>query len=166
VELWLASRAEIGDLAPVSALRERLEDPSRRDAIVDTCCDLVDAEVAAKRGLAGAAVKTGFKVVNRVKPTMVREVVSGFLPRFADALDPWYARAKEAGGLPQSFERALKAEPDAVAEALLGVTDARISHAGPSVQKAYRSLRGTAEGHVRAAVPGLARALAPFVADA
>ncbi len=145
-------------------LRELLLDSERAQRVVVACRELVEREVAGKRGFSGAAVRTGFGVVKKLRPGVIDDAVVFLLPDFADALEVHYQNAIESGrGAGDRFARALNADTEATAEILLGVTDRRISEAGAPLQKTYRSLRKTAKGHVSAAVPGLAETLAPFV---
>ncbi len=139
-----------------------------RPQVVGRCARLVDEEVARKSGISGMAIKAAYGLVQKVKPTMVRDVVDKLLPEFARAIDPIYqesvAEGGEGGGAVADLFRArLDADTDRAAEALLGVTDAKIGTARPAIRKAYGKLRGGAKGHVATAVPGLARALAEFL---
>ena len=91
------------------------------------------------------------------------------LQEFAEALEPLHAAAiagVEGSGpsLAQAFEGHLLSHRDETADALLSVTDGRAQRAkNRTLKKTYEKLRGVAQGHVTAAVPGLARTLAPFV---
>ncbi len=127
--------------------------------MVDACCSLVDAEVAARSGVSGMAVRAGYRAVTSIRPAMVRDAVDHLLPDFAAALEPLHA---EAPGPP--FEAHLRANGSRAAEALLRVTDARVEHAKSAiVRKTYAGLRRIARGQLEASMPGLARALAPFL---
>ena len=152
----------------MASLAESLNHPEKRPRVVRACVELVEAEVAGKRGLSGAAVRAGYKVVRAVKPTFAGEVVDRLLPEFATALEELYREAvvrAEADGrpVPESFRLHLEANAPRAAEALLVVTDRRAEKVSGPVKKAYQRLRGVAGGHVEAAVPGLARTLAPFL---
>ncbi len=142
----------------MSTLAEILTAAETRPKVVAACSQLVADEVKSKRGFSGAAVKTGYKVVTTFKPTIVPEVVDKLLPEFAEALQPYYERSGN-----EAFERELVDHKADVAESLLGVTDRRAKKVAGTLRKAYDRLRGTASNHVEAAVPNLARALAPFV---
>lgn len=152
----------------MASLTDKLLDPAVRDQAVTATCDLVESEVQGKRGLSGAAIKTAYGVVGRLKPGIFREVVDKLLPDFVAALEPFHARAQteaERDGAPVStvMRRTFERDADAVAEALLGVTDRKIGSARPPIKGSYERLRGNAKAHVRDAVPGLAGALAKFV---
>ncbi len=152
----------------MASLRDKLLEPSVRPGAVEATCRLVDAEVGAKRGISGAAIKTAYGVVGRLKPRIFNDVVDKLLPDFADALEPFHERAQreaEARDVPLSraLESVFEADEQGVAEALLGVTDRRIGDARQPIKGTYERLRGTAKTHVAGAVPGLARALGKFV---
>lgn len=149
------------------SLSEQLTRPEVKPKVVTAVVELVEREVASKRGLAGAAVKTGFKVVSRVKPGFIREVVSRLLPDFADSLQPLYDEsAAEAGDGPEavaSFARRVSKDRSRAAEALLSVTDRKIGGARPGIRKAYEKLRPSARDNVEAALPGLISAIRPHL---
>ena len=144
----------------MSTLEEVLTDPDRASGVIEACCKLVETEVQSKRGVSGLAVKAGYTVVCKVKPTIVRDVVSALMPAFARALEPMYQRS---GASAQAFRTELEQHPDDAAEALLGVTDRRIERSQPVIQKAYGRLRKAAVGHVRDAIPGVARSITPYI---
>lgn len=134
-------------------LNDVLNDDATRTSIIEEVCRLVDDEVTKQRGLSGVAVKTGYKVVQSVKPGFIRNVVQSLLPEFAAALEPIRERATAQG---TSVSEYFGAHTKDVAEALLAVTDGRASsspHA--SVKGAYTKLRGSARKNVESAVPGL-----------
>ena len=128
--------------------------------VIDACVTLIDEEVAGKKGLSGAAVKTGYKVIKALKPGMIKDVIENLVPDFARALEPMYV---EANGNGEVFAEKLKGNPDRAADLMLGVTDERASRAkNKTVKKTYERLRGGAKKHVVEAVPNLAKTLAPF----
>jgi hypothetical protein len=139
----------------MSSLQETLLTPDRRPQTVDALVDVVEAEVASKSGLSGAAIKTAYKAARKIDDRIVRRAIAGMLPDFLDRLEPFWAGRGE-----QPFASALAADGDGAAEALLSVTDARAAnpkHA--AVAKAYGLLRGKAKDHVTAALPRLGAAL-------
>ena len=149
-------------------LRDLLVADNVRAKAVKACAKLVQDEVGAKRGLTGAAIRTAYGVIGRIRPTVFEDAVDALLPDFCDALDPYYADAREQAerdGKPVSavFKEAVPARSNEVAEALLGVTDRRIAEARPTIRKSYERLRGTALGHVEQAVPGLAQVVSGFL---
>ncbi len=150
----------------METLVEILTAPANKERAVADCVALVESEVASKRGLSGAAVKTAFSIVKKVKPGFVADVIEKLLPAFACALQPIFEESQGQAGdgeLRATFEEVLRRDPERTAEALLQVTDSRIDGARPAIQKTYGRLRKGARGHVEAAVPALSRALARYV---
>jgi hypothetical protein len=151
----------------MARLEEILTQPEVRPKVVGAVAELIDAEVKSKSGLSALAIKAGYKLVCAIKPSMVTEVVDRLLPEFAAALEPLYVDSQRAGGaarpLSEKFESQMVADPARTAGMLLTVTDARAAKASGALRKTYDRLRDTADAHVRTAVPGLARTLAPFV---
>jgi hypothetical protein len=132
---------------------------ARRPAVIADCVRLVDAEVAAKSGLSGLAVKGAFAVVKKVKPGIIREAVDALLDDFVARLAPFfdaYQHARPALG----FGSFLGNQAAQVASALLGVTDARVQRSDHrTIRMSYEKLRPTGQRHVEAAVPGIGRVL-------
>lgn len=146
-------------------LAEKLTAPEIRRDVVKACVDLVESEVANKSGLSGMAIKAGYKVVKALKPGMIPGAVDTLLPEFASAMQPLYEKASEGAADPKdAFGKYLTTHADETADALLKVTDAKADRAkNKTVKKTYDRLRGSARENVRAAVPGLAKALTPFL---
>jgi hypothetical protein len=164
----LALWGDLSHKAGMASLESILTAEEIRPKVVDACARLVDDEVAGKSGLGGLAIKAAYKVVKKVKPGMIKSIVNRLLPEFAEAMDSRYqaavTEAEEKGEpLKDTLSRKLNDDKDGTADALLGVTDAKISEARPTIRKAYQKLRGTAQGHVGAAIPGLARVVCQFV---
>lgn len=147
----------------MSTLQERLLSESTRDRVVDDAVRLVESEVKSKGGISGMAIKTGFAAVNKIKPSLVRDAVDNLLDRFVVKLEPFYSDwvAKGKAG---SFEGFLSGQKNAVANALLSVTDERAAQVQAGVVKStYERLRPLGEKNVEAAVPGLGRTLQPYL---
>lgn len=145
----------------MGSLADKLTSPENRAQVVQSCVDLVESEVSAKKGLSGAAIKTGYKVVKTLKPGMVSNVVDKLLPEWADALQPIYDANEQDT---DRFCGYLKDHPGETADALLSVTDARAEGVdNKTIKKTYERLRGSAKDNVVAAVPGLASALRPWL---
>lgn len=141
-------------------LVEKITAPDVHPKVIDDCMQVIESEVASKRGLSGAAVKTGYAVVKKLKPGMVKEAVTKLLPEFAEALQPMY---ESSGGTGEAFSAHLIDNQDAAADALLGVTDRKAQDAqNKTLKKTYERLRGGAKTHVAAAVPNLARTLGRY----
>jgi hypothetical protein len=134
----------------MSSLQEVLGG-AKRQAVVRDACGVLDQEVADKGGLSGIAIKAAYSLVKGIKPGFIEEVVDGLLDDFLRALDPLYQEALKKGVRPGAH---LKANGDAMAEALLAITDARAQRATRVVlQKTYEKLRPTAKKHVASASP-------------
>ncbi len=137
-------------------LVDALNDATKKTAIVNDCCTLLDEEVAAKGGLSGIAVKAGYAAVKGVKPGFIKHTVEHLLPEFAEKLDPVWADAVKTGA-PASYFTSNKGR---VADALLAVTDARAAKSTKgTVKSMYEKLRGSAKKNVEEAVPRLSKLL-------
>jgi hypothetical protein len=150
------------DIRGVPSLEDILCATAIRPKVVGACSMLIDAEVAGKRGLGGFAVKAGYAVVQAIKPGFVRGVIDRLLPEFCRALEPQYLESGP-GAAASGFAELLSRDRRRTAEALLEVTDRRVAGASPPVRKTYEKLRGGARDPVEAAIPGLAKALIPFL---
>lgn len=142
------------------SLKEILLEDRVRPRVVAATVTLVESRVADTGGVAGIAARGGLSVLRKLSPTFVEDAVDGLLPDFAAALEPFHQAASAGEGLGTH----LGSRQEAAAEALLSVTDGKIDRARPAVQKIYRKLRGSARGHVVAAVPPLGTLLQAFVA--
>lgn len=135
------------------SLVQALEDDATKKAVIADSVQVVEQEVASKRGLRGAAIKTGFSTVKKLKPGIIQSAVEHLLPDFAPAIDPYFARAKQAGDIRSWFT----SHADEIADALLAITDAKAARANNRVMKrVYSSLRGQAKVHTAAAMPRVA----------
>jgi hypothetical protein len=139
------------------SLKEQLGSGEKRSQVIEDAIKVLDAEVADKGGLTGLAVKGGYKVVQGVRPGFVKDVVSGLLDDFLDAMDPLYQEAQQKNRPAGAY---LLENKSGVAEALLGVTDRKAQRADNGMlKKAYEKLRPMAKGQVEAATPRLAQLL-------
>jgi N-acetyl-beta-hexosaminidase len=139
----------------MASLKTLLGEGETRAKVVQDCVELIDSEVKDKGGLSGMAIKAGYAVVNGMKPSFVSEAVNHMLDDFADKLDPTYQEAKAAGKPVAAHFDATRSK---VADALLAITDEKAKRAkSAAVVKTYEKLRGTAKGHVEAAMPRLGR---------
>jgi hypothetical protein len=137
------------------SLKDTLNDPAKKPAVIDDCVATVDAEVADKGGISGLAIKAGYAAVKGIKPGFIKQVVTDLLPEFADALEPIYSEAKEKN---VAIETHFVSNSSRVADALLSITDGKAQRSKSSVVKGtYEKLRGTAKKNVEHAVPRLAR---------
>ena len=140
----------------MSTLKEQLGTGEKRQQVIEDAMKVLDAEVADKGGLTGLAVKGGYKVVQGVRPGFVRDVVTGLLDEFLDAMDPLYQEAKQKGRPAGAY---LLENKGRMAEGLLAVTDRKAQRAEGMLKKAYDKLRPLAKGQVEAAAPRLSQLL-------
>lgn len=142
-------------------LKEQLLTAEKRPQLISDCEKLIDEEVAAKSGLTGIAVKTAFSMVKAIKPGIIRESVDMLINDFVEKMEPFYT-AQQGGS--QSVEAYFSARAGEVADALLGVTDARAARSkNGTIKKAYESLRPKGKQHVEAAIPRLSRLVGRYV---
>ena len=147
VPVWLKIR---GDLL---SLVDALNDPNVLDAVARDGAVMVEEEIQRKRGLRASALKAGYKTVKKLKPGIIVEVMRRLLPEFAPAIDPFYQEGIASGNLESLFSN----KRDAIADAMLAVTDARAQRAeNPVLRRVYGALRGQAKAHTAEAVPRLA----------
>lgn len=139
-------------------LSKQLLEQSTRPAVIKDLVEVVQQEVASKKGVSGAAIKAGYGAASRVIPNLTERALNKLLPDFAVALDPFWDGFGSSGGA--DFGRYLADRGPEVSAALLAVTDAKVAASGREpVKKAYRALRGKANGHVQAALPRVGAAL-------
>ena len=129
----------------MTTLTERLQQVDRQIVIDDTA-RLIDDEVADKSGISGMALKTGYKVVKKVRPNMIEEAVDHLLDEFTEALDPLYQDFLVDDGV-DTFEAYLKGHDDQAAQDLLNITDERAKRTDKKAQticrKGAKALRTT-----------------------
>lgn len=141
-------------------LKELLGQGEGRANVVRDCVELIEAEVKDKGGLSGMAIKAGYKVVNGIKPTFVRDAVDHMLDEFASKLDPIFQEAKAAS---KPVAAHLVASKSKAADALLSITDERAKRSSSgTVVKTYNGLRSTAKDHVEAAMPRLGKLIEKY----
>ncbi len=139
----------------MGALSDAAKDPVRRRRIIEDGERLIEQEVADKGGFTGLAVKAGYKVVRGIRPGMIAMALDNLLDDFCAQVDPFHERFQASG------EKDVRAffvrNGNAIAQALLSITDGRARRADHRVMKAaYEKLRPEAVRHVTAAMPRLA----------
>lgn len=143
------------------SLSEKLLAKPVRKAVIADLVQVVDQEVAAKKGISGTAVKAGYAAGKKVMPDLPERAVRRMLPDFARAADPYWDAFQSSGG--GDFGMYLADRGPEVAEALLAVTDAKIATTSREpLKRAYKPLRGKAVEHVRAALPRLGTVLQKY----
>lgn len=140
-------------------LKEKITDPGVREVVIKDCVNVVDGEVAAKKGITGMMIKGGYKAFKAIKPGIVEEAVRRLLDDFCDVLDKEYESfCQDESKGNQSFEQWASRRDAQIADDLLGITDDIMNRTVRTVlQKIYRGLRGLAQKNVAAAVPAIAR---------
>jgi hypothetical protein len=150
----------MNDTATDTLSSRLLSDASKRPRLLSDCERLIDEEVASKGGLSGLAIKGAYKVVQAVKPGIIREAMDGLLDDFVKRLDPLFTQHRTAGGEPKAFGDFLNRRTGEVADALLGITDDRAKRAkNQTLKGAYEKLRPQAKKHVEEAIPRVGRTL-------
>ena len=146
------------------SLKEQLLTDDVRPTLVRQCTDLVDQEVASKRGISGIAIKGAYKTVKAIKRGFVPGVVDFLLDEWVDKLESYYEGfLGQDGG---DFVSYISARRPEVAESLLEVTDKRATTTTHrTAGKVYRKLRPSAKQNVSEAVPKLARIVQGHLAN-
>ncbi|MEH1827943.1 MAG: hypothetical protein V7L22_21860 [Nostoc sp.] len=137
-------------------LSDGLLNPTKKAMVIEDCCNMIEGQLASKSGMSGIALKTAFAALKGIKPGYIPYVVEQILPQCFTALDPIWSKGIEKGD-PIEY---LSVNRSDTADALLGVTDARVKSAKrPIVRGTYEKLRGSAKKHVEEAVPDLAKVI-------
>lgn len=134
------------------SLSEVIADPHRRRAVIEDAARVLKAEVDAKSGLSGLAIKGGFATVTRLKPDFVPGSLNMLMDDFARQIDPFWERCRGANDDARAF---FTREGGAIADALLVITDGKARNVAGPVRAVYDQLRPKAREHVIAAMPRL-----------
>lgn len=147
----------------MATLHEMLLAPETKPAVIADCEVLVNDEVAGMSGVSGTAVRLAYKTVRTFDAGHIQVMIHDLLPEIATALQPYWAEFTAAGG--GDFGGYLADREDAVAESLLAITDDRAtwSHR-PTIVKAYKTVRGSAAKHVKAALPAIGTVIQKYSA--
>ena len=137
-----------------ATLQEILLTPDTRPQVTADCLTLIKQEVSGKSGISGTAVKLAYKTVSTFASGYLQSMVEKLLPDMIAKLEPYWADFNASGA--SGFGDYLAKRGDEVSEALLSVTDARAQTSErPTILKAYRTVRGGAAKHVKAALPAV-----------
>ena len=137
-----------------ATLQEILLTPDTQPQVTADCLTLIKQEVSAKSGISGTAVKLAYKTVNAFASGYLQSMVENLLPDMIAKLEPYWADFNASGA--SGFGDYLAKRGDEVSDALLSVTDARAQTSErPTILKAYRTVRGGAAKHVKAALPAV-----------
>ncbi len=147
------------------SLVERIGVEPWRAQVIADCVELIDAQVKAKGGLSGMAIKGAYATIKTIKRGFVPSVVEALLDDWLGKLQPHHDRWSAGGA--GTFSEFVIARSEDVAEDLLQVTDeraAKTSHT--TAKKAYEKMRGNAKKNVIEAIPELARLIEKHLAAA
>ncbi len=143
----------------MSTLADLLLTDEKRPEVVRDCVQVIEEEVASKKGLTGIAIKTGFATVKKVKAGIIPNVVNGLLDEFVEKLEPYNAQFAADDSQTDFVAYATYQAPN-IADALLSITDARADKNDNRVLVgAYRKLRPAGKKQVVAAMPRIAAML-------
>ena len=146
------------------SLVERIGVDPYRPKVVEDCVGLIDAQVKAKGGLSGMAIKGAYATIKTIKKGFVPSVVETLLDDWLGKLQPHYD--KWSTGAKGTFAEFVIARSDDVAEDLLQVTDERAATTKhTTAKKAYEKMRGGAKKNVIEAIPELARLIEKHLAE-
>lgn len=148
--------SEVAAVSEDTLAQRLLRDPQKRSALLRDCERVIAEEVDAKGGLTGIAIKGAYKIVCKVKPGIIREVMDGLLDDFVARMEPFYTtyRSQPSG----TFSAFLRTQSGAVADALLGITDDRAKRSShQTLKSAYEKLRPQGKKHVEEAIPRVAK---------
>jgi hypothetical protein len=145
-------------------LSESLGREPIRSKLIADCAGLIDAEVKAKSGFMGVAIKGAYGTVKRIKPRFVTETIDGLLDEWLDKIEPYHQTWR--GGRDGSFTDFLTARSEDVADDLLSVTDGRAETTKHrTAKKAYEKIRPSAKRNVIDAVPRLGRVVESYLRE-
>ncbi|MEA5515888.1 DUF6918 family protein [Nodularia sp. UHCC 0506] len=140
-------------------LSDQVLSPNNKAMVIDDCCKMIDQQLSTKSGISGIALKTAFSALKGVKPGYIPYIVEQLLPQFLTALDPLWSEGIEKGD-PVAHLIASRSD---TADAMLGITDARVKQTKRQIVKGtYEKFRGTAKKHVEEAVPDLAKIIEKY----
>lgn len=143
----------------MSTLVEVLGKPPKREAVIEDCVNLIDAQVKQK----GFVIKSAYATIKAIKKRFIPEVVDALLDDWLGKLQPHYD--KWSANKSSSLTDFLVARSDDVAEDLLSVTDARAERTShTTAKKMYGKMRDGAKRNVIEAIPDLAKLVEKHVA--
>ncbi len=135
-------------------LSNSIQDQETQAQIAAECAQLMDEQVAAKKGISGLAIKTAYRALKGLGPSYIPRALESLLPPSLEAMDPMWDEGLQAGD-PVDY---LSQNREKTADVLLGVTDAKLGGAKNKVViAAYKQVRKSVKGDVEDAVPGLAK---------
>jgi len=147
----------------MARLSEIMLSTTNRPQVLRDCVQLLEDEVGRKSGLSGLAIKAGYGVLKKVKPTMVGDAMDSLLDDFVHRLEPLHEEYIQSGQVVQ-LEQYLQRNGGRVANTLLGITDDRATRSKHAVVKGtYDKLRPMASKQIEEALPAVARLLRKYL---
>lgn len=138
------------------SLSDAMNNDTTRANLVADCAQLIDEQVAAKKGLGGMALKAAYGVVKGIGPSYLSGAIERLLPDILTAIEPMWNEGIATGD-PVAF---LSDRQSQSADQVLSVTDRRIENSSNSIiRSTYGQLRKSIKGDVEQAIPGLAKIL-------
>ena len=137
-------------------LSNELLDPTKKEMIVNDCCNMIEEQIASKSGVGGMALKAAFAAIKGIKPGYINGAVEQLLPSCLTAVDPIWNQGMQNG----DPVKHMVDSSSVTADALLSVTDERVQKSSRQIVKGtYEKFRGSAKKHVEEAVPDFAKVI-------
>ena len=136
----------------MSSLVEQIGKAPKREAVIEDCVALIDAQVKQKNFV----IKSAYAMIKGIKKKFVPEVVDSLLDEWLDKLQPHYDKWSQTKT--SNLSDFLVSRSDDVAEDLLSVTDARAERTShTTAKKMYMKMRDGAKKNVIEAIPELSK---------
>jgi hypothetical protein len=136
------------------ALSDKLQDHTVRANVVADFTQLIEAQVSAKNGLSGLALKAAYSALKGIGPGYISGAIGRILPDAFAALDPMWHEGMQIG---DPVEHLIQ-NRSRTADTLLSVTDAKVEKSRNGIVRgSYNKLRKSVKGDVEEAVPDLAK---------
>lgn len=134
-----------------------------REQLVTELTDVVEQEVAARSGVAGMVVRSGYRLITSIRSDVVRRAFEDMLDAFVAELDTLFV---EHGG-PAGFAEFMVSQRDRVARQMLKVADARRATVRSApLRSAYDALVPVARVNVERSIPRLSLVIQRHVDEA
>jgi hypothetical protein len=106
--------------------------------------------------MSGVVIKSGLKVIEKVRPRILEDLFYSLLPTFVEKLDVKFMNTITGAATREDLILWMTTSTAEVVEALLSVTDERAERSKmSSLVKVYRKLRPLAEAQVAESLPQL-----------
>lgn len=128
--------------------------PEKRNDVAADLARTLDAEVASKSGLTGAAIKAAYSGAK--KKVNVEAKLNENLGQVVAVFDPYWEQFGGEG----DFGQFLAQRGDEVTGKILGIADQRAeTTSNAQFKKLYSTFRGKAADHIKAALPAVGSCL-------